>query len=48
MRLCFFIYVSGDMAQCELSDRMIESRASVVTYSLGVRGDIRLDEDLIK
>ena len=46
--LFLFHYVSGDVAQCEASDRMIKSHASDVTYSQGVRGDIRLDEDSIK
>ena len=32
----------------ETSDRVIESRASDVTYSEGVRGDILLDVDSIK
>ena len=32
MELCFFIYVSHDVASCETSDRVIESRASDVTY----------------
>ena len=45
MGLCFFIYVSGDVEQCETSDRVIESRALDVTYSLRVRGDILLDDD---
>ena len=44
----FFIYVSGDVAQCETSDRVIESRALDVTYSQGVRGDIRLDKNSIE
>ena len=48
MGLCFFIYVSGDVALCETFDCVIESRASDVTYSDGVRGDILLDIDLIK
>ena len=48
MELCFFTYVSGDVAQCGTSDRLIESRVSDVTYSEGVRGDIRLDENLIE
>ena len=48
VRLFLFDYVSGDVAQCEASDRMIKSCASDVTYSQGVRGDIRLDEDSIK
>ena len=47
MGLCFFIYVSRDVAHCETSDRVIESRASDVTYSEGVRGDILLDDDFI-
>ena len=46
--LCFFIYVSGDVAQCETSDRVSESCASDVIYSEGVRGDIRLDDDSIE
>ena len=48
MGLCFFNYVSSDVALCETSDRMIESRALDVTYSQGVRGDIRLDDDSIE
>ena len=39
---------SGDMAQCETSDRAIKSRVSDVTYSERVCGDIRLDDDSIK
>ena len=31
----------------ETSNRVIESRASDVTYSEGVRGDILLEDDLI-
>ena len=48
MGLCFFIYVSGDVVQCETSDRVIESHVSDVTYSQGVRGDIQLDDDSIE
>ena len=48
MGLCLFIYVSGGVAYGERSDREIESRASDVTYSQGVRGDIRLDDDSIE
>ena len=48
MGLCFFIYVSGDMASCETSNRVIESRASDVTYSQGVHDNIRLDDDSIE
>ena len=48
MGRCFFIYVSGDVTQCETSDRVIESRASDVTYSRGIRGDNILDEDSIE
>ena len=47
MGLLFFIYVSGGVAHGEMSDRVIESRASNVTYSEGVRGDILLDDDSI-
>ena len=35
------------MAHGETFDRVIESRASDVTYSEGVRGDILLDDDSI-
>ena len=45
MGLCLFHFNSNDVAPCETSDRVIESRASDVTYSQGVRGDIRLDKD---
>ena len=48
MGLCLFHFVSGDVAHCETSDRVIESRASDVTYSQGVHGDIRLDENSIE
>ena len=48
MGLCLFIYVSGDVTHDETSDRVIESHASDVTYSQGVRGDIRLDGDSIE
>ena len=48
MGLCLFIYVSGDVAPCEMSDRVIESRASDVAYSQGVRDDIRLDDNSIE
>ena len=48
MGLCFFIYVSCDVTQCETSDRVIESRASDVTYSQGIRGDNLLHEDSIE
>ena len=48
MGLCFFIYVSGDVAHGETSDHMIESRASDVTYSQGVCGNILLDVNSIK
>ena len=48
MGLYFFIYVSSDMSPCETSDHMNKSRASDVTYSQGVRGDIRLDNDSIE
>ena len=48
MGLFLFHYVSGDVAHCETSDRVIESRASDVTYSQGVCGDIPLDDDSIK
>ena len=48
MGLYFFIYVSSDVAPCETSNRVIESRASDVTYTEAVRGDILLDVDLIK
>ena len=48
MGLCFFIYVSGDLAQCETSDCVIESHALDVTYSQGVLGAIRLDDDSIE
>ena len=47
MGLCFFIYVSVDVAHGEMSNRVIESRATDVTYSEGVRGDILLDDDSI-
>ena len=40
--------ISGDATQCETFDRTIKSCASDVTYSQGVRGDIRLDNDSIK
>ena len=46
--LFLFHYVLGDVAQCETSDRVIKSRASDITYSHGVRGRIKLDDDLIK
>ena len=36
------------MAHGEMSNRVIESHASDVTYSEGVRGDIRLDDDSIE
>ena len=48
MGLCLFHYVSGDVALCETSNRVIESCASDVTYSKGVRGDILLDVNSIK
>ena len=48
MELCFFIYVSSDVAQCETFDRVIESRESDVTYSHGVCGGILLGDDSIK
>ena len=47
MGLCFYIYVLGDVAHRETFDRMIESHASDVTYSKGVRGEILLDNDSI-
>ena len=47
MGLYFFIYDSRDVAQCETSDQVIESRASDVTYLEGVRGDILLDDNSI-
>ena len=40
--------IASDVAQCETSDHAIKLCVSDVTYSLGVRGDIRLDDDLIK
>ena len=46
--LFYFIMFSGDVVQCETSDRAIKLRESDVTYSQGVCGRIRLDEDLIK
>ena len=45
--LCLFLYVSGNVAHGETSDHVIESRASDVTYSEGVRDDILLDDDSI-
>ena len=42
-----FLYVSGDVAHGETSDRVMESRASDVTYSHRVRGDIVIDNNLI-
>ena len=48
MGLCFFTCVSDDMTPCETSDHVIESCASDVTYSQGVHGAIRLDDDSIE
>ena len=48
MELCFFIFVSGDVAQCETFDRVIKSRESDFTYSHGVCGGILLGDDSIK
>ena len=48
MGLCFIIYVSGDVVQCETFDCVIESRASDVTYSKGVRGTIQLEDNSIE
>ena len=48
MGLYLFPFVSSDVAHGETSDRVSESRASDVTYSEGVRGDILLDVDSIK
>ena len=47
MGLCLFLYVSGDVAHGEMSDCVIESHVSDVTYSEGVHGDILLDDDSI-
>ena len=44
----YFILISRDVAQGETFDRVIESCASDVTYSKGVRGDILLYVNLIK
>ena len=47
VRLCLFLYFSSEVAHGKTSDRVIESRASDVTYSEGVTRDILLDDDLI-
>ena len=44
--LCLFLYISGDMAHYETSDRVIKLDASDVTYSQGVRGRILLGDAL--
>ena len=43
----YFILISSDVAHGETSDCVIESRASDVSYSEGLRGDILLDDDSI-
>ena len=37
--LCLFQFVSGEVAHCETSDRVIESRASNVTYLRGYKAE---------
>ena len=44
----YCILISSDVAPRETSDRVIESRASAITYSDGVRGDILLHVDSIE
>ena len=41
-------YISGDVAHYETSDCAIKMRASDVTYSQGVRGDIQLEDNSIE
>ena len=41
----YLFLISGDVAHCEMSDRVIESRESDVSYPQGVQSDIQLDDD---
>ena len=41
-------FISSDVASCETSDRVIESRASDVTYSQGYVAESYYTDDWIK
>ena len=44
----YVFFISRDVAHCETYDRAIKLPMSDVTYSQRVRGDILLNDDLIK